>query len=113
MASGNPPQDKIGTMEFLEPFVLATVKPPVHGPPNEPLQRFNILPYGHIDQHGRIRKWPGAGRISAVILITPNKPRAALRKFIDECKIIHEVRHAGIINGEADSPDVELCNVLV
>src|ERR1700743_1906399 len=91
------PHDKMWRSQSFEPVALAVVELLVDRRPNEPLQRFDALPHGQIDRHGRLLRVTDGARIVPVVLEAPDESLATLRESIDAIEIRHERRHARII----------------
>src|SRR5262245_27088656 len=112
VAVRHPPHHEVRPLELLEPFVPAAVEPLVHGLPDVFLERLDVLPDRHVDGDARIvRVRPRIRRIAAVVLVAPDETRTALGESVDGREIVHEVRHARIIDLVAQPPDVELRKV--
>src|SRR5262249_35857890 len=113
VAVRHPPHHEVRPLELLEPFVPSAVEALVHGLPDVFLECLDTFPDRHVDGDARIvGVWPRIRRIAAVVLVAPDETRATLGKSVDHSEIVHEVRHARIVDLFAPPPDVEFGKVL-
>src|SRR5271166_5116222 len=88
------PDDEMRRRELFEPPALAIVELLMDRRPDEAFQRFDALPYRHVDEHGGVVERPQRGRVVAFVLEPPDEPGAPLGEGVDAIEVIHELDHA-------------------
>src|SRR5262249_4022951 len=107
-----PPHHKVALVHPLKPFVAPAIEALMQGLPNEPLERLHAVPYRQVDRHARVfGKRARFDRASAVVLVAPNKSRAALGQPVHEREIVDEFRHTRIASLVTQAADIELREV--
>src|SRR5215471_10033644 len=96
------------TIHALEPFLFPSIEALVHGLPDKAFQRLDAFPDRHIGDDARVIERLDVRCVPGLVLEPPHESFRALGEPVHQGQIVHEVRHARIIDGMTNASDVEL-----
>src|SRR5262249_9086470 len=108
MTLRDPPHDEVRSLHPLEPFLFASVEPLMHGLPYETLERLDVFPHRHVEVHAGIIERMDIHGVPGIVLEPPHEAFRTLREAVHQRQIVHEIRHARIIDGITNPSDIEL-----
>src|SRR5437016_4353275 len=108
VSRGNPPQHEDGPFDGLEPLLPVAQCSDVRALVDKLLQRFERLPYGHVDRHALVGVWPDCRGIAVFGLQPPHESRTPVRERIDGVELSAEALHDGVLERGPKQTNVHL-----
>src|SRR5947208_11444050 len=93
MTRRHPPQDEERLAHLLEPFPAAAQNLHVSRPVDVLVERLDIPPHRHVDEHIGVVEWTNGGGVAFFGLEPPYESGEALGQSIDAVQIRGEIRH--------------------
>jgi len=105
---GYPPQNQKCLVHAFKPFAPATHELHVRRVVDVLVERLDISPYRHVDEHVLVLERADGGGITFFGLQPPREARRALRQRVDAFEVRGEVRHDWRVHRPLDDADVQL-----
>src|SRR5438045_3081176 len=93
MALRHPPEDQERLAHWFEPFPAAAQNFHVRRPVDVLVERLDIAPHGHVDEHISVVEWANCGGVAFFGLEPPYESGGTLGESVDPVQIRGEIRH--------------------
>ena len=113
MSDRHPPQHDGRPFKMRKPLGATAIEALMDCLPDKALKGIDALPNRKIDDDVRVGIRPRFSGVAALVDMAPDEPVAPFGNAIDQCKIVGEIRHAGIVELVTNAADIQLCEMMI